>query len=402
MDTDTLGRDAPIPIIGGGIGGLAIALALADRGRKTIVFEQAAELGEIGAGLTIGANAAHCLDSIGMMPVLQEWGVTPGPGGVRHWRTGEFLVPQKQPGGVSEDGYRMSMIHRADLHRGMVDRLMASGMGAVRTNHRVESADTDGDSVTARFANGETITAPLLIAAEGARSPIRQALFDPAPPHFSGQVAWRAMIPVDELPAEATDPDSGIFVGVDKLFMRYMVRKRTLMNMVASCRSNDDWAEEGWNIKSTVAELRGRYEGWHKHVQMLIDRIPEEKCYKWAIFERAPLDRWVEGRAVLLGDAAHAMQPFLAQGASMALEDALILARCLTEIADLDTALGRYQAIRMPRATAVQAESRRQGARYQSNDPDNYTAEKHRGADPIGLFAYRAGQVPLMEQEAAA
>jgi salicylate hydroxylase len=218
-------------------------------------------------------------------------------------------------------------------------------------------------------------------------------LFEETPPHFTGQVAWRGLVPAELVPIEWMTPSSSIAVGPGRTFTRYYVRKRTLINFVAVSRKGD-WREEGWTIRSDVAELLDEFEGWHASMRGIMAATPPESLYKWALFDRDPLMEWTKGRTTLLGDAAHPMLPFLGQGAAMAIEDAIVLGRCFAVTSDALEALARYEAARQPRANRVLLGSRDQGLRFQE-DVDDYDEERHKHTDSPELFGYNAATVPI-------
>ena len=183
-------------------------------------------------------------------------------------------------------------------------------------------------------------------------------------------------------------------IGPGQSFTRYFVRNRSLVNYVAG-QENDSWQVESWSERSTVEEVLAAYEGWHEHVRAIIAATPPELCFKWALFDRDPLPVWSQGRATLLGDAAHASLPFLGQGAAMAFEDSLILARCFEQAPDHETAFKIYEAARQPRCVWVLESGRIQGKRFKSQDPDSYNAEKHAPTQDERLFGYKAATVEL-------
>ena len=240
----------------------------------------------------------------------------------------------------------------------------------------------------ARAAQGD-----LLIGADGVRSAVRALLWEATAPRFTGQVAYRFMMPGDvAAPFLQEAGRAAVFQGPGRVFNRYTLREGAIVNCVGITRS-DAWAGEGWSTPATVAEMLALYEGWHPDVTALIARAPAEHLIKWALFDRPPLAEWRRGRVALLGDAAHPMLPFLGLGAAMAIEDAMVLARALDRapgIAGLDL----YAAARRPRAGRIADLSRVQGEYSQARDPDAYDASRAPAQDPA-IQDYDPVHVPL-------
>jgi salicylate hydroxylase len=205
------------------------------------------------------------------------------------------------------------------------------------------------------------VTAGLAIAADGLRSSVRAARFSALPPRFTGHVAWRGTVPADRAPAELMRPAARVTMGAGRHLVTYPLRRGTLVNFVA-VEERGEWVEEGWTREDDPAALRGAFAGWDGAAGALLAAV--ERCFLWGLFDHAPLPRWVDGRLALLGDACHPMLPFLAQGATMALEDAFVLADCLDLADDPEAGLAAYEAARLPRATRVQRAAARSGRLY--------------------------------------
>ena len=231
------------------------------------------------------------------------------------------------------------------------------------------------------------------MGADGVRSVVRAVLFPSQPPSFTGQVAWRGMVPVELLPPEVQAMPPGIHVGPQRLFLRYPVRGGTLINFAAFVEL-DGWEEESWSIASTVPELLEHFADWDTVVRTIISATPMPGLYKWALHAREPLSGWIAGRVTVLGDAAHAMLPFMGQGAATALEDAVVLARCLTGFAS-DEALRRYETARRARTTMVQMQSRLLGLQLQGKDPDSLGRGPLLNEEALGLFEHDAVIIPV-------
>lgn len=386
-------EQAKILVAGGGIGGLTTALALLREGFSVEVFEGARSWGNVGAGVTLAPNAMIGFAHLGIAEAIIGRSIEPDKQAVRHWTDGRVLVTLERGNRMREVyGAPYLYTHRADLHDVLVDAVTQAG-GVIHLGARVTGASTDGERATLQLADGRTATGDLLIGADGVKSAVRQ-LFEEAAPHFTGHIAFRAVVPVnDALRAFAERP--GSVIGPGRLVVFYPLRGGSLLNIVFFARQSG-WTEEGWTIPATQAELRAIFEGWCQPVQTMIDEAVEDQLFKWAINARAPLPGWtIDNRIVLMGDAAHAMTPFMGQGASSAIEDAVVLARALKASADLPAALARYEAARIERATMIQAESNANADRMQGDDTDMFGTTKLVNEETLGLFAYDCGAVAI-------
>lgn len=353
-------------IIGGGIGGLTAALALIERGIEVAIYEAAPALGEIGAGFQIGANGAHVLFSLGLEAAIRErYSLIDGKI-VRLWNTGQsWKLFDLGPVSVERYGFPYFMMHRADLHGILVDAVEARSPGAIRLNKRATAATTDDRSATVTFADGSTATGDVLVGADGVHSAVRHALFGSAAPEFTGCIAWRGLVPGDRLPDHLMRPVGTNWIGPGRHIVHYPVRNGELFNFVAVVESRE-WVEESWTLRGSREECAADFVGWHEDIQTIIREI--DQPYKWALVGREPMTRWSLGRATLLGDACHPTLPFLAQGAGMAIEDGLVLARCLEAYgADPAAALRHYEAARIDRTSRVVHGSAENGKRFHSN-----------------------------------
>jgi salicylate hydroxylase len=252
----------------------------------------------------------------------------------------------------------------------------------------------DRDGVTALFASGETLRAPLLIGCDGIRSEVRGRLFGDEEPRFTGYVAWRGLVPMERLAPSAVVPDSAVWIGPGNFLTRYRIRRGTLVNYIAISRTNR-WVEEGWAVPSTVDAVLAQFREFDTAARTILLATPPDQCFKWGIFDRDPLPAWTAGRVALLGDAAHPMTPFLGQGAVMAIEDAMVLARAIDSDGATPAALQRYERARLTRANDVMRASRDNGLNLTTTDPDRYDATAHRNEESLGLAAYNAVTVPI-------
>jgi salicylate hydroxylase len=384
-------------VIGAGLGGLTAALALRRVGRPVEIFEQADELGDVGAGITMYPNATRVLEHLGLGSAMEARAVIPETGGARHWQTGELLRHGPTGQAVRERyGAPQYFMHRADLHEILVEAVQQAG-GAIHLGHTFERFELRDDGVVAHFANGAAVAGAALVGADGIRSAVRACLFGPDAPRFTGKVAWRGLVPMDRIGEEHRFPTSCLWMGPDHAFLRYPVRGGAVMNYVAHA-AQGAWAEESWKLQTSVDEVLAEFAGWDPAVLDVIRATPPELCFKWALFDRDPLPEWGRGRVTLLGDAAHPALPFLGQGAGMAIEDGMVLARCLASDDDVEGALRRYERARLARCHHVQLESRANGDRFFEPDPKRRYADgsAQRAAEQEqALRYYDATTVPL-------
>lgn len=341
-----------IAVIGGGIGGLTTALALLSRGLDVEVYEQAARLGELGAGIQISPNGTRILHALGLEQALSAIAVLPLRKEIRHWRTGRTWN-WYDLGATTQQryGFPHVLLHRGDLHAMLVDAVRRLKPDAIHLTSRcIDVVQSDGHAEV-RFDNGEAMRAAYVIGADGIHSRIRERLFGPSRPEFTGCVAWRAVVPMRRLPADVATMVSTNWLGPRGHLLHYPIRGGELLNFL-SMVERDDWQVESWTVQGTTQELANDFSGWHADVQTIIQNI--DTPYKWALMVRAPMECWSKGRVTLLGDACHPTLPFLGQGGVMAIEDAYVVAACLkTYFDDPGTALARYEDIRRERTAAV-------------------------------------------------
>jgi 2-polyprenyl-6-methoxyphenol hydroxylase-like FAD-dependent oxidoreductase len=335
-------------IIGGGIGGLAAALALQRAGIEPHVFERAAAPREVGAGLSLWSNAVRVLDALGLSSAMRRRGWSELETEIRTWR-GRLLV-----GGVSEarhsrGGTIVGAMHRADL----LDVLREGIDGAhVHFDHECTGVSSDGSAVTARFGNGRAEQGDVLIGADGLHSVVRQQAFGAAPPRYAGYTAWRGVVSFATRPSTATESwGRGRRFGIVPL-------NDGRVYWFATTNAPEHARHPASDVKPALLQL---FRGWHAPIEALIDATGESAILRNDIYDRDPLRSWRRDRVTLLGDAAHPMTPNLGQGACQALEDAVVLAASLARHDRIDTALARYEARRIPRTTRIVLLSRRIG-----------------------------------------
>ncbi|WP_213686285.1 FAD-dependent monooxygenase, partial [Roseicyclus sp.] len=330
-----------LTVVGGGIGGLAAALALARRGAVVCVLEQAPAITELGAGLQISPNGWRVLQALGVAEAIAAKSPRSRAVRLRDFRRGAgvFSMP------LQRTDQPWHLVHRADLVAVLAEAATQAGV-TLRLGARV-AAITPGPSGTdITFADGRVEHHGLTLAADGLHSPARAALNPKSRPFFTGQVAWRCTIPVDmPLPFEAH-----VFMGPGRHLVRYPLRGGHLVNVVA-VEERDGWAAEGWQHRDDPAHLARAFVDFCPEVRALLDRAQD--VFLWGLFRHPVAQVWQDQGLALLGDAAHPTLPFLAQGANMALEDAYVLARCLSEEADPRRAFARYEALRRPRTARI-------------------------------------------------
>lgn len=348
-------------VVGGGLGGTAAAVALAQAGIDVRVYEQARQLTEVGAGVSLAPNGLRMLDRLGVSDGIARLGA-------RHFSTqlrlGDGRPARHEPHQFAQPGRNVG-IHRADLLALLAEQLPP---GTVRTGHRCTGFSQDADGATVGFDNGTTVTADVVIGADGIHSVLQGHVVEPAEPVFSGVVAYRGLVPsMAGYPADTMR----MWVGESKHFLVFPVRAGQLLNYVGFVPS-DTSVRESWSASGDPAALAAHFAGWDPVIGDVIAAIsgPGGSGFQWGMYDRAPLRRWSSGRLTLLGDAAHPMLPHLGQGVNQALEDAVAVATLLAGCASsagVPQALAAYEGLRRDRTARVQLGSRRNGAGYDSS-----------------------------------
>jgi salicylate hydroxylase len=367
---------ARIAIVGAGIGGLVAALALIQKGFAVDVYEQAPELRELGAGLQLSANGTRILIALGLGERVENISCVPEGKEVRLFNTGQtWKLFDLGESSVEKYGAPYWMAHRGDLHKILVDAVEQAQPGAIRLGHKLQAFEQSASSVTMRFANGVTATAHAMAGADGVHSAVRQILFGDMPAEFLGVAAWRGLVPMERLPKHLQRLVGCNWVGPGGHIITYPLRGGKLLNFVAALE-RDNWAVDSWTEAGTQAECAADFEGWHEDIQEIVRHI--EIPYKWALLGREPLQQWAVGRVTLLGDACHPTLPMLAQGGNMAIEDGMVLARCLAGDADVAKALKQFETARVGRTSQIVRRSTEAAKRF--HNPAL--------ADPAGAAAY--------------
>jgi salicylate hydroxylase len=381
-------------VIGAGLGGLTAALALQRAGWGVKVYEQAPILGEAGAGITVSPGALRALVSLGLeREILAASHPIPEIAFV-HFRSRALLAGDFRPA-IREDMRREQPrhIHRADLHAILLKALLRADPESVVTGKCLTRLDQDDERVIVSFADGSTLETELLVAADGARSAVRNAVLKDPPPHFAGQIAFRCLIPREQADPFMRGIGAMVFVGDSRVFNRYVIRNGTLVNVIGIAKS-DRWREEGWNTPATVEEFLDVFAGFHPEVLGLIKQAPAATLIKWGLFVRPPVRDWSRGRVVLIGDAAHPILPFLGLGAALAIEDAIVLSRALAAAPHPEAAFVAFQNARIERVAHVREASIRQGEIIQASNPDKATLTAS-PSQTTAIFDYDPVTAPL-------
>ncbi len=359
-----------IAIAGAGIAGLTTALALLQQGFKVDVFEQASQLGELGAGLQISPNGSRVLLALGLGDALQRCVSQARGKEIRMWNTGQrWKLFDLGNDCLARFGAPYWMVHRGDLHRILLDAFEARSDRPVRLNSRVVKARSTAAGVSFELNDGSQHSARALLAADGVHSLLREQLLGEDKAQFTGLLAWRGLVPVERVSEHLRAQVGTNWVGPGAHVITYPVRAGQLMNVVGIIE-REGWRSESWTERGTHAELLQDFGHWHADVCELMSAI--EQPFKWALLGRAPQIGWAQGNICLLGDAAHPTLPFLAQGANMAIEDAAVMARCLALDEPTENALARFEKLRWQRTADIVNRSRDNAQRFhnpQLSDP---------------------------------
>lgn len=343
-----------IAILGGGIGGLATAAFLNRAGLAATVYEQAAGIAAVGAGIVVAPNLARQLRRLGVLETLRAQAVRLDVGWeFRSWEDGRILSSENLADSCERlYGEHTYTVHRADLLAAIGAQLPAD---RIRLGHKVVGLDTAGATTRISFADRAAVEADVVIGADGVHSVVRNTLFGASAAVYSGMCAFRALVRADKAPEFARRPAQTLWLGPERHLVHYPISRGRRLNLAAFAPAGE-YTVESWTATATVEEFLAEFAGWDQRLTGLIRGA--ETPGRWALLDRAPLSRWSDGGVTLLGDAAHPMFPFYAQGAAQAVEDAAVLARCLADgIDDPAAALGRYERLRVPRTERIQTVS---------------------------------------------
>lgn len=348
-------RDLRVAVIGGGIGGLAVANALRQRGHEVSIHEQVQELGEVGAGIQMTPNAVKVMRGLGLESELRAVSFLPQAIVGLDWRSGKQIF--KTPLDVCDNlyGAKYMHVHRADLH-GILHKALPENI--FRLGTRCIDAGTRNGVAYAAFADGSSIEADVVVGADGIHSVVRDKLFGTEKPRFTNNMCWRMVVPFDEPDFDLVLPASSMWLGPNGHIVTYYVKGGKGVNVVA-CHETEAWTAESWNTPATKEEVIEAYKDWHPRLHKLFSKA--DFIFKWGLFDRDPMPAWSKGHVTILGDAAHPMLPYLSQGAAMAIEDGYVLGAALDREADVASALRRYEDLRKPRTSEVQLKAREQG-----------------------------------------
>jgi salicylate hydroxylase len=349
------GRD--ITVLGGGIAGLTAAIALTRRGARVTVLEQAEAIREVGAGLQISPNGVSVLRALGLGDGVERIGLRAAAVSLRDYAAGREVLRLD----LAQASGPYFFIHRADLVQMLADAARAAGV-KLRLLQQIRSVRVGAEGASLTTAQGAVLNTRLLVGADGLHSVVRGALNGTDRPFFTGQVAWRALVPArGEAGAEAR-----VYMGPGRHIVCYPLRGGELINLVA-VQERDLWAEEGWYHRDDPANLRAAFADFGPEVQALLERV--EEVYLWGLFRHPVAPVWHRGAAAILGDAAHPTLPFLAQGANMAVEDAWVLAAALEAHDGVEAGLAAYQAARRDRCARIVEAASRNARNYHLSFP---------------------------------
>ena len=349
-------RAKPVLIAGGGIGGLAAAIGLAQKGIPSIVLEKAASLGEIGAGIQLGPNAFHAFDYLGVGEAARSMAVY-----IDQLRLMDAMTAQEIAHVDLGEAFRTrfgnpyAVVHRGDLHGVFLKGCQAHPLVELRVRSEVLGYDQDGTSVTARLASGERVTGSMLIGADGLWSNVRKQVVGDGAPRVSGHTTYRSVIPTEQMPEDLRWNAATLWAGPKCHLVHYPLSGWKVFNLVVTCHNDAPEPVAGKPVSEDEV-MRG-FRHIHERAQSIIRHGKDWKL--WVLCDRDPVERWVDGRVALLGDAAHPMLQYFAQGACMALEDAVCLSHCLAhQPNDAEHALASYTKQRLIRTAHVQLQSR--------------------------------------------
>jgi salicylate hydroxylase len=348
-------------IAGAGIGGLVAGLSLIQRGIEVEIFEQAAELRELGAGVQLSANGTRVLVALDLEQQMEAIACEPSGKEIRLYSTGQtWKLFDLGASSRTMYGAPYWMVHRGDFHRVLLEALRQRAPGALHLGRRCIGFEQDQDGVWLMLENGERHRGDIVVGADGVHSEIRKQIGGDAKPFFTGLAAWRGLVPMERLPARMQRSVGANWVGPGGHVITYPVRRGELLNFVGIIE-RESWPVESWTERGTRQECIDCFAGWNGEVHAIIDSL--DVPYKWALLGRHPLDRFYAGSVCVIGDAAHPTLPFLAQGANMAIEDGMLLARCLDQFGGAE-ALQRYEAVRMVRTTTIVVRSAENAKRF--------------------------------------
>ena len=347
-------------IVGGGIAGLTLALALEKKGLACLVMERNKDSLSAGAGIQLSPNASRILKSLGLENPLRDYVSRPDSTKFRNWRSGK-IIHKSDLGDKAETTYGAPywQVHRADLACVLLEAIRQKPLIEFLTNCEVRKIHSEESRVFVETSLGEKKGVGL-IGADGINSTVRKEIFENnEQARFTGHIAWRCLVPADRLSEVFREPVTSVWWGPKKHFVHYPVRQGAFINCVCVAEK-EAWTEESWTKSGNKKALNSAFTSWHPNIKELIQGTDEGELYEWGLFDRPAMSNWSKGRATLIGDACHPMLPFLAQGAAMAIEDAFILAEMIAmQTEALEKSFEIFFSERIRRVSRVQNASKR-------------------------------------------
>lgn len=388
-----------ILVAGAGLGGLAAAGCLLKAGHDVEIYEQAPQLGEVGAGIQLSANAMHVMNHLGVGDEVSDQAVRPAAYVFRLHDTGEII----DRFALSEEHLELhkapyNQVHRADLHETLANAVQKMKKGLVHLNKKATGYTEMEDGVELHFEDGTSTKGEILIGADGVKSVIRDQVAGAVEAIYTGDSAWRITVPKDKLPPNFMEEVMSVWMGPGKHSVSYWIRGGELLNFVGAVETPVA-EEESWTAKFPWEDLKADFEGWHEDIQTVIDLVDKDECYRWALYRRPTIENWSSDRVTILGDAAHATLPYLAQGAAMAVEDGAVLTRALEQCDNIADALKLYQRNRVERTARVVNTSTANRELFHLDSVDEIRksfASRNEGADRNAwLYSYNPLTVEL-------
>jgi salicylate hydroxylase len=392
--------DQKILIAGAGLGGLVAAGCLLKAGYDVEIYEQAPQLGEVGAGIQMSANAMHVLNYLGVGEEISARSVRPAAYVFRLHDTGEVI----DKFALSDEHLQLhkapyNQAHRADLHDILARGVQLLKPGIVHLNKRATGFKETANGVELFFADGGSAKGDILVGADGVKSVIRDQIAGAVPATYTGDSLWRITVPKEKLPPKFMEEVMSVWMGPGKHSVSYWIRGGELLTFVGAVEKPAG-SEESWTAKFPWEDLKADFEGWHEDIHTVIDLVDRNECFRWDLYKRPVVGNWSAARVTILGDAAHATLPYLAQGAAMAIEDGAVLSRALAQCDDVSDALQLYQRNRIDRTARVvdTSDANRELFHLDSVDKIRATfASRNEGADRNEwLYSYNPLTVELV------